>query len=377
MKIRIEVNSLATTKVSGIGYYTQRIAEAIAQQKNTEVSAFSFNFLKRQPTPLLSSSIYQEKNVICPLRIYAKLQSHSTALPFDLFLKRVDLTIFPNYAAWPSVKSRFTATTIHDLTFIHYPELVETNNLAHLGRVVAKSIKSSDFIITVSEAIKKEILDTYDLKSNEVIVTATPPDESFYKKNHNEIHKKYAIPTKKYLFFISTIEPRKNLPLLIKAYSKLSPKLQNEYSLVISGGMGWKSEESRQAISDAQSIGLNVVHTGYVDEKDKSALYQQASLHILPSFYEGFGMSILESAASETPIVATDIPVFREVGGNGVEYFTSNNSDSLVRSITKVLSSSTYQKELVNNASAQLKTFSWQKSAELIINTVKELEKRA
>lgn len=376
MKIRIEANSLATNKMSGIGYYAQLLTEAIAQQPNTDVSAFSFSFLHRQPTPRLDSKVHQEQSTIFPLRVYAKLQSYGIAFPFDVFLKRVDLTIFPNYARWPSVKSGITATTIHDLTYIHHPDLVEEKNLPHLTRVVARSISTSDFIITISEAVKQEIVDNFPVDAKKIIVTGIPPDAAFYKKNTNEIHKKYGIPTKDYIFFISTIEPRKNLPLLIEAYSMLPQKLQEKYSLVISGGMGWKSAESKQAMNDAQEAGLNVVHTGYVDDVDRSALYQQAALHVLPSFYEGFGMSILEAAASKTPIVATDIPVLREVGGKGVEYFTSNDSDSLVQSITKVLTSTSYQKELIKNASEHLKTFSWQGNAELIINTAKKLDKR-
>lgn len=253
MKIRVEVNSLATTRVSGIGYYTQRLTEAIAQQPDTSVSAFSFNFLNRQPRPKLSPVIKQESNLLFPLRVYAKLQSYGFALPFDLFLKKVDLTISPNYAGWPTIKSTYNATAIHDLTYIHYPELVEKNNLPHLRRVVSRSIASSDFIITISEAVKQEIVEAFSIDPKKIVITPIPPDEAFYKKNSNEVHKKYGIPTKKYIFFISTIEPRKNLPLLIEAYEKLSPELQNEYSLVISGGMGWKSEKSQQALKDAQA----------------------------------------------------------------------------------------------------------------------------
>lgn len=85
-------------------------------------------------------------------------------------------------------------------------------------------------------------------------------------------------------------------------------------------------------------------------------------------------MSILEAAASETPIVATDIPVLREVGGNGVEYFASNDSDSLVQSITKVLENPSYREGLIKNAYAHLNTFSWQKNAQSILNTVRSLD---
>lgn len=374
MKIRVEVNSLATKNLSGIGYFTKRLTEALIQNKKTEVEVFSFNFLQRQPIPKITGDATQKMNRFFPLRIYAKLQSHRLAPAFDFNLKSADLTIFTNFARWPSLKSRFTATVIHDLTFLKYPDLVETNNLAHLKRVVKQSIRSSDFIITVSEAVRLELAKEFSLDLDKIVAIPVPPDEAFYQKNDNEVHVKYGIPTKKYLFFISTIEPRKNIPLLIDAYSRLPKKLLSEYSLVLSGGMGWKSEKSIDYLKKAQEKGLNIIHTGYIDEKDKSALYQQSSAFVFPTLYEGFGMPVLEAAASKTPIIATDLPVLREAAGDGAEYFTSQDVKSLVTAITNVLSNPSRQKELIKKASRHLALFSWGKNTNKIIDKVNELE---
>ncbi|MFZ2126027.1 MAG: glycosyltransferase family 1 protein [Candidatus Microsaccharimonas sp.] len=376
MKIRVEINSLASKHITGVGYYTKRLTEALIKDKQNTVSTFSFNFLTRQPVPKFKNRPTQEINRWFPLRVYAKLHSHRFTLPFDLFLKPVDLTIFTNYARWPTVKSRYTATTIHDLTFLHYPELVEEKNLAHLNRIVKRSIRSSDFIITVSEAVKSEIVEYFKISPDRIVTTPVLPDDTFYKKNDNEVHKKYGIPTNKYLFFISTIEPRKNIPVLIKAYEKLSPKLRKEYSLVLSGGMGWKGEASVKAIKTAQRKGLQVIHTGYIDEQDKSALYQQASAFVFPSIYEGFGMPLLEAAASQTPIVTTDIPVLKEAAGEGAAYFKSGDSKELASAITTVLTDTHRRADLVKKASAHLRTFSWADNAHKIIAKVKEYEDR-
>ncbi|MFY9228225.1 MAG: glycosyltransferase family 1 protein [Candidatus Microsaccharimonas sp.] len=375
MKIRIEVNSLATKNLSGVGYFTKRLAESFIQKKNVDVSVFSFNFLGRQPTPSIIGEGSQEVNYLFPLRIYAKLQSYKLAFPFDIGLKPTDLTIFTNYARLPSIKSRYTATVIHDLTFVKYPELMEEKNLAHLNRVVKRSIDASDFIITVSEAVKAELVQEYSLNPDNVIATPVPPDEIFYKKNNNEIHKKYNIPTKNYLFFISTIEPRKNIPILVDAYTRLPRTIQAKYSLVISGGMGWKSEETTAVLKKAHEEGLNVIHTGYIDEQDKSALYQQSSAFVFPSIYEGFGMPILEAAASKTPIITADIPVLREAAGDGALYFNPNDSSSLVLAIQKILGDKVLRRDLTTKASKHLKTFSWSDNAEKIIDKISELER--
>jgi len=374
MNIRIEANSLTNKHISGVGYFTKRLAESLVKQPNTHVSAFSFNFLNRQQKPLLDTSIHQDVISTFPLRVYAKLQSHRLALYFDALLKPVDLTIFTNYAKLPSIKSRFTATAIHDLTYIKYPELMEKDNLPHLLRIVKRSITDSDIIITVSEAVKKEIIEHFDVSATKILSLPIPPDEAFLIKNNAEVHKKYHIPTKKYIFFISTIEPRKNVPFLINAYTKLPKEITDEYSLILSGGLGWKSEQSIDAIAKARAQGLNVVHTGYIDEADKSALYQQASLFVFPSIYEGFGMPILEAAASKVPIIASDIPVLREAAGDGAQFFALDNNTSLIRSMEDVLTNPRLQQKLITAASAHLASFSWQENAEKIINKVTELE---
>jgi len=375
MKIRIDTGSLSTKNPSGVGYFTQLLTESLSKQKDTTVRSFSFNFLNRQPKPILNKNIYLETNYLFPLRFYAKAQSLNLATPFDTLLPKVDLTIFPNYARWPSIKSKVTATTVHDLTYIHYPELVEDKNLLHLRRVVPRAMKQSDFIITVSESIKAELITEFNISPSRVVVTPIPPDESFYKKNNNEIHSKYSIPTEKYIFFIGNLEPRKNIPLLVEAYSKLPKNIQNEYSLVISGGAGWKSEKTMESINTAKNSGLNVIHTGYIDNKDKSALYQKASLFVLPSSYEGFGMPILEAAASKTPVVSTDIPVLKEAGGNGALYFKQGDSNDLASKIKEVLTSKTLGNSLVKKASLHLNSFSWDTNAKTVINKARKYMK--
>ena len=134
MKVRVEVSCLATSRPSGVANYTRLLTESLAKQ--SDVTGSYFNFLNRQPEPTLTDLVAREKNPFVPLRVYAKLDSFNLAWPFDLFKRPVDLTIHPNFARWPSVRSRKIMTVIHDLTYMYYPELVEPKNLNHLRRVV-------------------------------------------------------------------------------------------------------------------------------------------------------------------------------------------------------------------------------------------------
>lgn len=376
MNIRIELSSLANTHRSGVANYTKLLTQSLDKVQDVNLRGFYFNFLNRQPIPDIDLNNPLEENVLIPLRLYAKSQSYHLAPPFDAFLTKVDLTIFPNFATWPTVHTKFKATVIHDLTYIHYPDAVESKNLEHLRRVVPCSINNADFIITVSETIKAEIVKELSMDPARCIVTPIPPDTTFFSKNTNEIHEKYNIPTQKYIFFTGNTEPRKNLSVLLSAYQKLPKKIRKEYSLVLAGSKGWKSDDIQQTIIRMRDAGENIIHVGFIDQQDIGAFYQKAGLFVMPSIYEGFGMPILEALASRIPVVASDIPVLHEVGGKAVLYADPSNSSDFTDKITLVLTSSSVRNKLLSKTDEQLSKFSWEKNATLIVKKVNELKAR-
>lgn len=367
MKIRVEISNLATKKLSGISNYTKLLAEALDDHPEAEVFGSYFNFLDRQVTPRLKLRNKLEKNPFMPLRLYAKMHSYGIAPPFDIHKPSVDLTIFPNFATWPTRRSKLRATVIYDLTYLYFPELMEDKNLAHLRRVVPRSIKHTDFIITISEAVKAELVKEFPLDPSKCLVTPIPPDPIFFKKNNSEIHKKYGIPTKKFIYFIGNLEPRKDLPTLIAAYQQLPSDIKSEYSLVLAGGNGWKTEKSREAIDAAKNANENVIHVGYVDQADSPAFYQKASLFVMPSIYEGFGMPVLEAMASRTPVIASDIPVLREAGDDAALYAKQGDPSDFCKQIKRILSDSKLVDELNKKAAARLEKISWENNTDKII----------
>lgn len=373
MKIRIEVSSLATPLQSGVSNYTRLLVNACAANSSLEVSAPYFNFLGRQPTPNINDRRLLKANSLMPLRLYAKAQSLAFAPAFDIGMPVVDLTIFPNFATWPTINSKHVATVIHDLTYIRFPELVEAGNLAHLRRVVPRSIKKADIIITVSESVKAELVKEFDLEPDTCIVTPIPPDAAFFKilpqKNITSIKKKYAI-NKEYIYFIGNFEPRKNLRTLIQAYRLLPHEIKDKYSLVLAGGKGWKTEETKAALNDALAAGEDIKHLGFIPQEDSPALYQGARLFVMPSLYEGFGMPILEAMACGTPVVASDIPVLKEVGSTYATYADPSSPHSFRQAIETALNSRRPSAETLRQ---NVHRFSWEKNIESIINATRAL----
>lgn len=377
-RIRVEISALASTHRSGVAQYTQLLVDALAKSNSVKLYTHHFNFLKRQPEPQTQAPEHNSySNIYIPLRAYAKAQSHSIAPVFDMGLPKVDLTIFTNFANWPTVKSRLVASVIHDLTYVYFPEVVEKNNLPHLRRIVPKSIKKSDFIITVSESVKAELIKEFGIEESRCIVTPIPPDESFFKKASNsqikDVKKKYGLSLEKeYIYFIGNLEPRKNLNTLVRAYQILPDEIKSRYQLVMAGGKGWKTEESELAIQSAIASGDDVLHIGFVDQKDSSALLQGASLFVMPSLYEGFGMPILEAMASGCNVVASDIPVLREVGSIYATYADPHDPRSFASAIKESLDKKIKRSLLEKN----VRRYSWKKNVETITKKCDQLLER-
>lgn len=373
MKIRVEISSLASIHQSGVPQYTRLLSEALLHNESVQLYNHYFNFLNRQPNPNVTTPKSQiATNKFIPLRLYAKTQSFGFAPPFDILLPKVDLTILPNFATWPTMQSRLRATVIHDLTYLYHPEVVEEKNLAHLRRVVPRSIKEADFIITVSESVKTELIHEFGLDPARCVVTGIPPATEFYQKSNNEIHKKYGIPTKKYIYFIGSLEPRKNLYTLLESYLQLPDPIRKEYSLILAGGKGWKNELLQKALKRAVDSGENVRHIGFIDQADSPALYQKASLFVMPSLYEGFGMPILEAMVSGCPVVASDIPVLREIGAKAAVYANPTDAMDFKEKILSQLQREPTQ-EWIKTAQDNVARFSWEDNVNRIMHLTNQL----
>jgi len=357
LTIRLDASAfLSEERRSGVGYYSQQLVEALKNGANTELTTGPF----RSNTP-------KGVRAICD-RIYRKLVSYNLAPHFDLFSSRVDLMIYPNFSRWPTFRSRLSATVIHDLTYLRYPALVERKNLQHLRRVVPRAIAKSDFVIAVSESIKSELVSNFGISEEKVLVTPIPPREIFYVKSELDVHSVYSIPTEKYILFVGNLEPRKDIATLVSAYMQLEVGLRSEATLVIAGNGGWNNQELHDSIESAINTSY-VRRIGYVDEMHISALYQKASVFVLPSLYEGFGMGILEAMAANTPVIASDIPAAREVGGNVAKYFPPKDFRRLSELLSEVLIAD--EPSSVENRitlfGAHLARFSWERSAHVVL----------
>jgi glycosyltransferase involved in cell wall biosynthesis len=377
-KILFDASPMMDVKKSGVGYYVGHLFSSLGEHygNKLQLTGYYFDFLGHghKAPPTLKGATFQ-KIWLMP----GKLLSVCRRLGFQPFLelftqRNADIVLFTNYVSLPMIRKKRSALVIYDLSFLDHPEYMQTINLEYLKRFCAPSIRRADLIITISEFTKQRLLHHFpDLKAP-IIITPIPPVETDTTPVPlDERLTDLGIQAQKYLLFVSTLEPRKNVQNLIKAYVTLPKQIRNEYALVLAGGKGWKDEEIHEDIKTQQDAGANIILTGYISETEKKALYSQASLFVMPSHYEGFGMPILEAMQYGIPVACSDIPIFREVAGNAAEYFDKDDATSISNTLHNVLTNGSRRKRLKQASAEQLDKFSWEDIAKNVYTALRKL----
>ncbi len=262
--------------------------------------------------------------------------------------------------------------TIHDLGYLEFSGQFKKYDFWQLKYWTAISISISKYIIAVSNSTKEDIVRHYPFASKKIVVTHHGYDKNSFNprislSDVRRIKKKYSI-VGDYVLIISTLKPSKNIEGLIEAYSSISNKIK----LVIVGKKGWLY----QSIFDkVKRLGLKnkVIFTGYVPEKDKPPLIKGARVFILPSFWEGFGMDVLNAMACGTPVVVSKIASLPEVAGKAAIYIDPYKQRDLASGIKKVLSMSKGEyNKLINAGLKQAEKFSWDKAARKTLMILKK-----
>lgn len=374
IKLLFDANPLVNSQKSGVGYYAEHLLTALASRypEELQITAIYSNFLQRKQVNLPEfPNITYKCNSLVPSKIINIIRRAGIELPVELFhYTKADFVIYPNFVGYRSLRKIPSAVAIHDLGYLDCPEYLQPGNQSFLERFVPKSIRRSSFIITISEATKAAIQKHYGTDDNKFVITPIPPAKS------SEAAMKPGIAAEKFILFISTLEPRKNFIGLVRGYMELPKEVRKEYGLVLAGGTGWNVEQDIAEIKTFQASGEKIVTTGYISQAEKNWLIQNATVFVLPSHYEGFGMPILEAMEVGTPTAVSDIPVFREVSGEASVYFDHLDPKSIAATIKQVIEDSSLRRKLINNGYKQVRKLDWDKIAESIYKRILQ-EKKA
>lgn len=364
MNIAIDGNEANEEKRVGIGAYAYQLLLHLygAYSKHKFII-----FLKKQPVrDLPSSTELWQYRVIGPKHFWTQL-----ALPLKLYTtKGLDLIFSPTHYA-PRFSPVPSIISIMDLSFLKYPQLFKKSDLLKLTKWTAYSVRQAKRIITISNFSRESIITTYRVNPNKIFVTYPGYNKNIFHQNYtkNEIDKiknKYQLTN--FLLFVGTIQPRKNILRLIQAFNKLQQSFP-EYKLVIVGKKGWLFEEIFNEINN-KIYRDRIVYLGYLDDSTIAKLYNSSACLILPSFYEGFGLPIIEAMACGCPVVLSNTSSLPEVAKDASVYINPFSVDSIAEGIVKVIRSDQnyFREKLISRGLIRVKDFSWEKCALQTLN---------
>ncbi len=286
--------------------------------------------------------------------------------PLELKGFKADVLHCPDYLI-PPVINKNIILTIHDLSFYRFPEFNFDWFIKKYQAIVLKNAQRAKKIIADSESTRQDIINFMKINPQKIEVVYLAADRKFKMLAAEELKKdvpgKFKI-SKNYIFSVGTIEPRKNFKTLIKAFNifKKSFKESENYNLVIAGKTGWKSEETFEEL-EKSSCRDEIIFTGEVNDDDLIQLYNQASLFVYPSIFEGFGLPALEAMSCGLPVIATNTSSIPEVYPNSDFLLNPFDEVGMAEKINLVLTDENLKNELIKFSIENAKKFSWEKTA--------------
>lgn len=305
--------------------------------------------------------------ILRPKKFWTKI-----ALPLALLLTSEKPALFFSPTHYiPQFSPVKTIVTIFDLSFIHFPEMFNQKDLWQLSNGTKFSINNANHIITISNFSKKDIIERYNIKRNNITVASPGFNKDIFqqvtdKDKSQKILDRYHVEDS-YIIYVGTIQPRKNLTRLIEAVSKI-----DNLNLVIVGKIkgegkeGWMYEETLQT---PKKLGIEdrVKFLGFVPSEDLPYLLSGAKVFILPSLWEGFGIPVLEAMACGTPVIVSNVSSLPEVVGKAGLLVDPYSVDQIEQAIRTIISDKKLNSKYSKLGLQQVKNFSWGKMAKIVL----------
>lgn len=365
LRIGIDGSSILPRR-TGIGHYTNQLLEHLARVDERNRYVVFLNSLRQRQSHEewmdRENFSFRRYRIPGPLLLYAWRWLNRPRI--DRFVGRVD--VFHSPATYvPPQREGAAVTTVHDLYFLRRPEACELLGGRYLAATLPRRLRQLDHIIAASNSTRDDLVELLGVAPERITVVYEGVDSRFRpiadRARLDAVRARYGLPDR-YILFVGTVEPRKNVERLVEAYAIVRREKAQAPSLVIVGGRGKEADRVDRLIESA-GLGQWVALTGYVEHADLPALYNCADLFVLPSLYEGFGLPVLEAMACGVPVVAADTSSLRElVAGRGFLVDPKSASD-IARGILQALSEKTLREEYVQRASDFARKMTWEQCA--------------
>jgi len=348
---------------AGIGRLTRGLVQGLSQVDREN----RYSLVIKGPVPRLGlPSNFRP----CRLPFSERLSHivwHRLGLPLavDLFTGPLDVFHSPDYLL-PPVRKGARVITVHDLTFLVVPQYAEPNLARYLAGALPRSIERATLVLADSETTRQDLISLLKVPPEKVVVVYSGIDRSFAPVDDaaclDGVRAKYGLHGP-FILNLGTLEPRKNLEGLLRAYALLHNEGRLPHRLVLAGGKGWLYQGLFKLLEDLK-LGEAVSLLGYVAEEDLPALLSLAEVFVYPSFYEGFGLPPLEAMACGTPVVASNAPCLPEVLGDAALLVDPLDHHALASAIIRVLEDGSLRQCLLAKGLEQAAKYTWTAAAE-------------
>jgi glycosyltransferase involved in cell wall biosynthesis len=353
MRIAILADPIDNQK-AGIHYFSKEFLTSLGRLETSN----HYIAIRLSPTPEIEGL----ENIV--VRNYSQIPGYKAyrmfiGLPWKLSKMKLDAVVEPAHFGPFNLPARIKrVTVIHDLTPINYPHYHRFHSQV-LQRIFLKGIlKRASLIIANSRSTLKDIHKFYPGSEGKSAFIYLGKDPIFRRTIDKDLLEwKYGLQ-QPYILYMGTIEPRKNLITLLRAFGVLKEQFKSKLRLVLGGQVGWKSKAFFEAM-DAHPYNEEIALLGYVSREDMPAIYSQARVFIFPSLYEGFGMPVLEAMSCGTPCIVSNNSSLPEVGGLAADTFEANDFNTLARLIHQYEGEDDYHEMRSLQALEQSRQFSW------------------
>lgn len=365
MQIILNVDAIQPP-LTGIGHYTLQLARGLLRHPAIgHVRYFSaYRWLTDPEQALKANQSLSQIRKRIPFKVLAlNLYSLARSQLFRWRTRNLNdyLLHTPNYILMPFPGT--AVTTIHDLSYLHYPQHHPRERIAFMDRQMPRTLAQATMIITDSEFVRRELIDLLGVAAHRIQAVPLGVDESFRPHSLEESTPTLAhhgLAGIDYLLVVATLEPRKNLLSLIEAYGRLPTRLRQQHPLVIVGARGWLTGELERRLEPMERGG-QIKRLGYVPQEDLPSIYAGAHAFAFPSLYEGFGLPVLEALASGTPTLTSNRSSLPEVAGDAALLVDPEDVDALTTGLEHLLTDTEWRTGAVECGLRQASLFSWER----------------
>lgn len=357
MYFGIDIKAATGFQRSGIGNYVYNLIENLNEMDNKN-NYILFNSNQNNPFKLNHNFSIRNR--------YSLLN----------FVNRFDVVHGPDFKI-PFANAKKKVVNIHDLASFINNGFMSKDFAELTKKKVLTSIKKADRILTISNAIKNQLESEYPETKDKITNIYLGVDKNIRNVSNVEkresARKKYNLPDS-FILFVGNLETRKNILTLLKAFSKLIHEQGFNHQLVLVGKPGFGFELINNFIEE-NNLFDRIKLIGWVDEGDLYTIYSLADLFVFPSFYEGFGLPIIEAMKCKLPVLLSDIPTNHEIAQNAANYFQTSDEDDLARQILKLLNDSQRKDELIEKGYERSLFFNWRKTATETLSVYENLSR--